>query len=288
MISRKSRMPKVFIERIRKMIDDADAFESASVRQAFRLNTLKADERTLERMKSYAEIEPVPWYENGFFVNDYTRLGNTLEHFLGKIYVQDASSMIPPTLVDENAKLIVDMCAAPGSKATQIAQDRESATVIANDINIHRLKALQSNISRLGCLNVVTTNYDAKNFPNVEADAVILDAPCSSDGMLFRDEHFFSKWSLKKVRAFSRLQKVLIERAYDILRPGGELIYSTCTSSREENEEVVEHLLDARDAELERIDLPFRRGLGLDECVRVWPQDYGTETFFVAKIRKVS
>ncbi len=293
MIDNNVRIPKMFLERIEKMINDAENFKNAKLFQAFRVNTWKSNnEETLNGLNIGA-IRPVPWYENGFFVDEYARLGNTLEYFLGHIYVQDASSMFPPTLLD--GKVILDMCAAPGSKTTQLSQDNKDSLIIANEINVHRMKALNDNISRLGCLNVVVSNYDAKNFPAIDLDSILLDAPCSSDGMMFRDDTFFKRWSMKRVHAFSKLQKSLIMKVYEILRPGGTLVYSTCTSSPEENELVVSHLLENSDAELEKIAGPFRKGIDhwngkrideMEKCVRIWPQDFGSETFFVAKIRK--
>ncbi len=293
-------MMRKFVERIKMMIDDWEEFIEISKTmppQSFRVNTWKADvDDVLERL-GHLGLKKIPWYDKGFYVENYSRLGNTLEHFLGYIYIQDSASMIPPLLVKGHT--ILDMCAAPGSKTTQLSQDLKESIIIANDINIHRIKALQSNVSRLGCLNVFVTLYDGRNYPNIDVDSILLDAPCSSDGMTRRDNEFFSKWSMRRVYAFSRLQKSLISRAFELLPSGGELIYSTCTSSPEENELVIKFLLEKfDDAKLCTVDIDAKTRPGLTfwgeelgpemkKCVRIWPQDNNTETFFIAKVKKL-
>ncbi|MEK6852242.1 MAG: NOL1/NOP2/sun family putative RNA methylase [Nanoarchaeota archaeon] len=296
-------LPQKFKQRYRKIIPEFDKFLEFSKRQqsvSARVNTLKTSrEEFLKGTK--LKLREVPWYENGFFVDgkQAAYVTNTLEYFLGYIYLQDAASMIPPLVLDpqENER-ILDMTSAPGSKTTQIAQMLNNrGCIIANDNSIQRIKALRNNINRLGVLNVIITNFDSVRFPNSQFDKILLDVPCSLEGSMRK---YFITWNENIIRNFAGIQRRMIERAFHLLKPDGILVYSTCTYAPEENEGVVQHLMNRYDVEIERIKvkgLETHPGLerfrdttydpSIKKATRIYIHDYNTSGFFIAKIRKL-
>jgi len=244
----------------------------------------------------------MPWYEDAF-VCDSLDIGGTLEHFTGMIYMQELVSMLPPVIVRkelENATTVLDACAAPGSKTTQMAAImRNRGTIIANDLDYSRIRALKFNLEKTGALNTVITNYDLQHFPKNQFDVVLLDAPCSAEGTMRKNERLFATWSASSIPSYSGNQKVLMLKAFDLLRPGGTLIYSTCTFAPEENELVVDHLLKNREASLEPIRIKGMKttpgiqeweGRSFDErvsaTIRIWPHHNDTGGFFLARVVK--
>ncbi len=298
-------IPRPFRERYADLADDSDAFFSCLEQmppKSFRVNTIKSDvDEVRERFREYGiGIKQMPWCQEAF-TSDEHDIGSTLEHFLGKIYAQELVSMLPPLVVKEElGSLVLDACAAPGSKTTQLAALMgNKGTLIANDISYKRIKALRFNLEKSGVLNTLVTNQDLRFFPDLRFDSILLDAPCSSEGTARKNPKLFNVWSEKHVRGHSRLQKQLITRAFDLLKPGGLLVYSTCTFSPEENEEVVTHLLAERDARIEPITIPgMRTSQGIEgwrnkefdpevkKAVRIWPHHNDTGGFFIARFRK--
>jgi NOL1/NOP2/sun family putative RNA methylase len=300
-------IPKRFKERYAALVDDEDAFfsclESLQPR-SFRVNTLKSTrERVIERFKGYGiPLKHVPWYRDAFISEEFD-VGATFEHFTGEIYVQELVSMLPPLLVEkelQDAKAVLDGCAAPGSKTTQLAAMMGNrGLIVANDISYSRIKALKFNQEKTGAVNTVITNIDMRNFPRAQFDVVILDAPCSAEGTMRKSYGVSSLWSERHIRSLARMQKQLITKGFDLLSPGGVMVYSTCTFAPEENEAVVHHLLEERDAEMQGISIP---GLRLSktveewegqafrpevkEAVRIWPHHNDTGGFFLAKVGK--
>ncbi len=282
------------------------------LRKSIRINTVKYPD--YEELAHYLsetygwDLKPIPWFYSGYWIeNEDVKegvLGNTFEHFMGYYYVQEASSMIPPVVLDPKPhENILDMAAAPGSKTTQICQMMNNkGSIVANDISIERIKALRFNIEKLGCLNVATIRSNGVSLPykKMRFDKVLLDAPCSSEGTIRKNWKVLSRWSVSYVKQMSKEQKKLILAAYDVLKPGGVLVYSTCTLSPEENEEVVDFLLANREgAYLEKINIPglkIREGIDgwegkvynseVKKVARIWPQDNDSEGFIVAKILK--
>ena len=290
---------KSFIERYEKLTD-VDAFTEASLkpmRKSIRVNTLKT---TIKEIKSRFKLEQVPWCKEGFFIKGKA-IGNTLEHYLGYIYLQGAASMIPPTILKpKHHETILDMCASPGSKTTQMAAMMENTGIIvANDNKIPRLKPLTLNLQRCGVTNTVLTVMEGRWFKQ-KFDKILLDAPCSGIGTIRKSLKTISIWNPNMITKMARQQKELAQRAFENLKVGGEMVYSTCSLEPEENEGVVSHLLETfENAEIVKVKLP---GLKLAKAVmefngkkydprvkdtmRIWPQDNDTEGFFVAKIIK--
>ena len=275
---------------------------------SFRVNTLKMDEyEILEMLKERGvSFKKIPWARYGYLVESNSiDLGKTLEHMLGLIYIQAPISMVPVEVLDPKpGEKVLDLCAAPGSKSTQVAQLLNGLGVlVANDISFERVKALVSNLQRFGVLNVIITLMDGRKFPRFAHecfDKVLVDAPCSSLGIVSKNWGIARSWSPEIVERLSKVQRQLIVAGFDCLKPDGELVYATCTLTVEENEMVVQHLLEKRgNAVLKEIDLPslkHRRGIvewngmkfdeELRKTIRVMPYDNWAEGFYVARILK--
>lgn len=301
-------IPEPFKDRYLKLVDDPDAFLAALERplpKSFRVNTLKASVQDVKSgMEGYGfGLRQMGWCSEAF-VSDSLGIGATLEHFTGMIYIQEIASMLPPVIVKgelEDARIVLDGCAAPGSKTTQMAAIMgNKGTIIANDLDYDRIRALKFNLEKSGVINTIITNYDLQHLPDQSYDVVILDAPCSAEGTIRKHDHIFDNWSPRAVSSYSGNQRVLILKAFDLLKPGGVMVYSTCTFAPEENELVVDHLLKSREgSSLERVSVEgFKTCDGITEyegkefdpqvssCVRVWPHHNDTGGFFLAKVRK--
>lgn len=273
-----------------------------------RVNTLKSDINQLTNrleIQGFA-LEKISEIEGMFRVRQSPfEIGRTLEHYLGYIYVQELASALPATILDpKEGEKVLDLAAAPGSKTTFMAQImKNKGMILANDIDYERLKALASNLDRLGVMNVLMTEVDGHKlgiWHKGEFDKVLLDAPCSALGTLHRAPEIIKWWSWEKVHKLTRIQKGLILAAYEALRPEGEMVYSTCTLVPQENEAIVDFLLQ-RNPEAELLDfrdfgLSWQMGmtqwkhLNFDERLkktkRLVPHKNNTEGFYIAKIKK--
>jgi NOL1/NOP2/sun family putative RNA methylase len=263
-------------------------------RHSLRVNTLKTDMRDVKRVLAERGIEygPVPWCPDGLWVASEEL--DCLEHQLGLYYIQSASSMIAPQVLGPG-KWVADLCAAPGGKTTHLsALMGGRGLLVANDNNPARLRGLVYNIQRCGASNAVVSKVDACRFHErgERFDRILVDAPCSSVGTLRQSREVLRRWSLEWVRQLTVIQRKMLVSAFDSLTDGGRLVYSTCTTTVEENEGAVEHLLAQRGrAKLMKVDLrgiKLRRGLTEKAagCARVYPQDNDTEPHFIAGVEK--
>ncbi|MDD2433712.1 MAG: RsmB/NOP family class I SAM-dependent RNA methyltransferase [Sphaerochaetaceae bacterium] len=251
----------------------------------FRLN----EQKVASLIELTAGLKPHPIVPNAFYTD--VKLGKSPYHHAGAIYIQDASAMLVGHLLPiNNNDIVLDLCAAPGGKTTQVATKLTSGYLIANDISYNRAKILSQNVERLGLKNVFVTNNNPSDFLKAYQgyfDKVILDAPCSGEGMFRKNEFAELDWSHGKVLSCAVLQKELILCAYKLLRKGGVLSYSTCTFSTEENEEIVNYLLANTSASL--IPIPnypnCDRGIRLNETLRILPDKFQGEGQFIALIR---
>ncbi len=296
-----------FIERY-SQLTDWEVFKRYSLsylRKAIRVNTLKITVPELKkRLTPTWKLTPVPWCKEGFWIEGERRdFGNLQEHVLGYIYVQDPASMIPPIVLDPKpGETVLDLCAAPGSKTTQIGQYMENAgLLLANDVDDSRLASLGLNVQRCGLSNCVVTKMQGHWYRDVSMrfDRISVDAPCSGTGTIRKSIRCVYDWSPNLVRRVAGQQRSLLQTAYGLLKEGGTLVYSTCTLEPEENEGNVDWLLTTfPDAKLQKIDLDIKRSPAVEafggkqytdevrKCLRIWPQDNDTEGFFVAKIEK--
>lgn len=223
--------------------------------------------------------------------NEYD-FGKSIEHFAGGIYIQDASAMLVTHILNPKPnEKIIDLCAAPGGKATQAAiLMNNTGLVIANDYNEKRSEILSENVERLGITNTIVLNNKVETISNHFGgyfDKVILDAPCSGEGMFRKNNESYLDWSIEKVRRCSNLQKELIMHAYSLLKKDGIMVYSTCTFEKEENEDIVQYLLDNSNASLINIeDIPGAiRGINMNEAIRLYPSHFKGEGQFIALIK---
>ncbi len=276
------------------------------INKSVRVNTLKA---TVAEVKQRLQqqnftLKQIPWCMEGFWVKgERTDLGNLIEHFLGCIYIQEAASMLPAAVLQPKpGDIVLDMCASPGSKTTQMAAMMQNeGLIVANDISGARMKPLGINLQRSGITNAAVTVMHGQQFRKrgIAFDKVLVDAPCSGTGTIRRNTETLKMWNAGMVKRLSATQKSLIETAFVILKEGGEMVYSTCSVEPEENEEVIDCLLNKfANASLEKIQLPISKSepvTGFEgklynsevkKCLRIFPQDNNTEGFFVAKIRK--
>lgn len=305
-------LPDEFLAQMRALLpahlsfDDFIAACQRPLRRSLRVNTLKITvEDFLTLVAPYGwQLTPIPWCSEGFWIErnneDDLPLGSTAEHLSGLFYIQEASSMLPVCALfasDEIPERVMDVAAAPGSKTTQIAAKMGNhGAILANEYSASRVKVLHANISRCGISNVALTHFDGRVFgPALPEmfDAILLDAPCSGEGVVRKDADALKNWSHASNLEIAATQRELIDSAFHALRPGGTLVYSTCTLNRDENEAVC-HWLRERypDAVMfEALDTLF---LGAQQAVteegflHVFPQIYDCEGFFVARLRKTA
>lgn len=238
-------------------IDDARKLLSIQRRQSIRINTLKAPvDTTLKELSSLGmTVESVPWLSHGYFATDNLELVRDSDlSSNGLLYIQNAASWLPIVALNpQPGDTILDMCAAPGGKTSHIAQLGDNkVTITANDNSRPRLHKLQANLERLGVENVTFTLHDASRLTHrlepESFDKILLDAPCSGEGMMTLDDRkSFESWSVAHIKRLQKLQKKLIVQAWQLLKPGGTLVYSTCTMAPDENEAVIDYLLRHND-----------------------------------------
>ncbi|MGH7217959.1 MAG: RsmB/NOP family class I SAM-dependent RNA methyltransferase [Candidatus Microsaccharimonas sp.] len=282
--------------------------------QSVRVNTLKIspEEARSALQELGVSATQVPWMHEGLTVSEGMSLIRDSELAAnGEVYIQNAASWLPVlALSPQPGQAILDMCAAPGGKTSHIAQVTSNASQLtANDNSRPRLHKLQQNLSRLGVESVDYTLHDATRLSyklgSELFDAILLDAPCSGEGMMQLDsKKDFESWSVAHIKRLNQLQKKLIVQAWQLLKPGGTLVYSTCTIAPEENEAVIDYLLrhndDARLEDLAgfRMTLPnvsaaVQQWNGkqynpvIERTLRLHPSPQ-VEAFFVAKLTKTT
>ena len=257
-------LPIDFVERMKRLLgDEYIAFENALNQEpvkAFRVNIDKISLSEFEKTDIFSNGK-IPYVENGFYLN-YEKIGNHPYHHAGIIYVQEPAAMAPAECVEvqENWK-ILDMCAAPGGKSTQLKNKLgENGVLVSNEFVPSRCKTLTGNIERLGLENTVTTCMDtsklAKLYPKT-FDLVMVDAPCSGEGMFRKEENAITEWSIENVKMCAERQMQILENAAITVKDGGYIIYATCTFSLEENEMVIDKFLQQH-SEFEIIEVNER------------------------------
>lgn len=312
----------IFEERFRELLgNEYEQFIETILtpqRKSFRVNTYKVEDTNelIESLQSRGvKLEPVSWDKNSFFVDlsdkeSRSDLGNLYEHFLGKIYVQEATSLLPPLVAqipDEisNDFKVLDMCAAPGSKTTQIAAFmKNKGILIANELDYSRLSPLKLNLERSGFTNIVIINNDGAQVQGEnEYDRIILDAPCSGSGVIRKSPLTLKKYNPKQLQQVVNIQKKLLIRAYELLKVGGIMTYSTCSIDPEENEFMVKWAMEELGDKVELVQINLEgvknktkissfQGVEIsqeiqDKALRVWPHHYDTNGFYVALFRKL-
>lgn len=296
------------LDRYEDLVDDYEAFRDACERplpSVVRVNGIKATvERAREALDAEgAGYEPVEWHD-GLLRMDERSPGTTWPYVHGWLHGQEEVSSLPALALDPSPGDVVwDSCAAPGSKTGHLADLMDDTGIlIGNDNNLGRISALRHNAERLGVTNLVVTNRDARNFSLKgfgfdEIDGAVVDVPCSCEGTCRKNPDALEQWTLDHVKGLVGIQKGILKRAVEMTRPGGHIVYSTCTFAPEENEAVVDHVLGELDCEVVEWDAPLETAPGITEwegeefdeslenAHRVWPHLNDTGGFFVAKLR---
>ena len=296
-------LPEAFTKRMQRLLGaDYDAFLDSFARPravALRFNPLKT--KTPPDLSGFS-LRPVPWEPCGFYYDPETRPGKSAYHEAGLYYLQEASAMAPAVLLDpQPGERILDLCAAPGGKSTQLAGRMQGrGLLVCNEINPRRAKILASNIERLGIANALVLNEHPQRLETRFAgyfDKILVDAPCSGEGMFRKEEAAVTDWSEETVLMCARRQAEILHAASVMLRPGGRLVYSTCTFAPEENEASVSAFLRAHpDFSVEEIPAPwFSPGRpdwiedpmpGLEKTFRLLPHRLLGEGHYCAVLRR--
>ncbi len=280
----------IFVERMKELGLDMSLYENLPKKS---VHVVKNEESIVHEFA----LERVPWANHVFWVDEPKKIEDM---YYASVFVQDAASVVPVLVLDVNpTHVVVDLCAAPGSKTLHLAQ--RAQVVIANDVNRNRIKRLNHNVIRFGVENCVITCKDGRSLRLREkVDRVLVDAPCMGEGMVGKIRKVMKLWSVKRMKAVSRVQKKLVLNGLSLLKEGGVLVYSTCTFSPEENEDVVDYVLKKGGVELEEIsieNMQYISGLTrwkgkvydplVGRTVRIYPFHNRTNGFFVAKFRKL-
>lgn len=249
--------------------------------QALRFNTLKVQSpeermRILKTLKISSD-KKVSWANEAYYFDENVRPGKHPYHEMGLYYIQEPSAMSAAALLAPKPGMrVLDLCAAPGGKSTQLATYLgDSGLLVSNEINTQRSRILSQNIERMGIKNAIVTNEDsfvlASHFPGF-FNAIQVDAPCSGEGMFRKLPEAIEQWSMENVAICAERQKEILDNAAVMLKPGGTIVYSTCTFSKEENEDVIEYFLERHP------------DFTLEEMERFWPHKVDGEGHFVAKL----
>ncbi len=289
-------------------VNEYNNFIAQDQKTFLRMNPLKIDsEKLRSQLKDNYDItiSPIQNIENAFAVEDKAnQSGKTLEHLLGYYYIQSLSSMIPPQILSpQSGEKVLDLCAAPGSKTTQIsAMMKNNGTLIANEIQLSRVKMLVHNIERMNVINCGVSHQKGEwlteNFLNY-FDKVLVDAPCSGLGIIQKKGEVNSWWNIQNAERLADMQYRLLVAAIKMTKENGTIIYSTCTMTLEENELVLNKILQKHPVELVDINLPVESIEGftyynneklnesLSKARRIIPWKINSEGFFIAALRKV-
>lgn len=271
-------LPQKFLNRMEAMLGkEYEAFLDTYAeprRFGLRVNTLKISVEDFIQLAPF-HLKKIPWIDNGFY---YEREDDPARHpfyYAGLYYLQEPSAMTPANILPvKPGEHVLDLCAAPGGKATALAAKLQGeGLLVANDISASRAKALLKNLEIFGVKNSFVTNAApvklAEQFEEA-FDKILVDAPCSGEGMFRKDIANAKVWSLEKVEECAKIQREITQQAVKMLRPGGLMLYSTCTFSAEENEGTIAYLLESC-PEMELLEIPMYEGFvsGMPELLRV-------------------
>ncbi|MEK6819632.1 MAG: RsmB/NOP family class I SAM-dependent RNA methyltransferase, partial [Nanoarchaeota archaeon] len=277
-------MKPLFVERMKELLGKENFGrykKSVETREqrSIRVNTLKISVADLKkRLENKNWIIKQPFKENPeiFVIENELlpgELGRALEHLLGYYYAQEIASMLPALVLNPKPnEIVLDLCSSPGSKTTQMASMmKNTGTIIANEVKLDRIKILASNLERCGVTNTIITRKDGVALcerlkrKNITFDKILVDAPCSGEGTIRSSPKTLLMWNINTIKTLSKLQKKLLESAIEILKPKGEIVYSTCTHAPEENEAVLDYVLNKFEGEIkiEKINLPVKCSPGI-------------------------
>lgn len=299
-------LPEDFIHMMQALLgEEAPAFFESYEKertQGLRVNTLKTTPQQFLSASGFS-LEPIEWSPVGFRYSAQMRPGKHPYHEAGVYYIQEPSAMAAAELLaPESGEAVLDLCAAPGGKSTHIAQKMEQRGLLwSNEINASRAKVLSQNIERMGIRNAVVSNETPKRLADrlpAFFDRVLVDAPCSGEGMFRKDEQARGEWSLENVAHCAERQREILDCAAAMLKPGGRMVYSTCTFNPLENEETINAFLQ-KHPDFSLLEMPRDGGFSsgrpewtaeknaeLSKTLRLWPQTVDGEGHFFAVMQK--
>ena len=261
-----------------------------------RVNTLKISVEDFLKISPF-ELEPIPWCENGFYYKEEDRPAKHPYYLAGLYYLQEPSAMVPANILPiEKGDYVLDMCAAPGGKSTELAAKLNgTGMLISNDISASRAQALLRNMERFGCINSYVISEDLSKFENMfeeTFDKILIDAPCSGEGMFRKDANLIKSWDETSNDTYATIQKGIVTSAIKMLKPGGMLVYSTCTFSQKEDEDIIEYMVNlCPSLHVVPIENRYEKfSNGYTECtkdsIRVFPFEVLGEGHFVTLLKK--
>ncbi|MBT9775799.1 NOL1/NOP2/sun family putative RNA methylase [Clostridium sp. MCC353] len=290
-------LPEQFTEQMKELLkDEYGSYINSFSEDRFyglRVNTGKISPKDFSDRSGF-HLQPVAWIPNGFYYLESDRPAKDPYYYAGLYYLQEPSAMTPASLLPvEPGDMVLDLCAAPGGKSTELgARLKGRGMLVANDISNSRAKSLLKNLELLGILNICVTSDSPERLSAVYQeffDKILVDAPCSGEGMFRKDQGMIKSWLEHGPEYYAPVQKEILLQAAAMLKPGGYLLYSTCTFSVMEDEEVVNWLLGQR-PDMELVYVPLWEGasggIGLDGCVRLFPHKIKGEGHFMALLRK--
>ncbi|MDW7674131.1 MAG: RsmB/NOP family class I SAM-dependent RNA methyltransferase [Bacillota bacterium] len=298
-------LPNRFTSRMKNLLQDEYQNFIASYSQpsylGLRINTLKIPVEKFMELNPF-QLEPVPWVQEGFYYQESERPSKHPYYHAGLYYLQEPSAMAPAAFLEAKpGERVLDLCAAPGGKATQLAASiKGQGLLVVNDINAERTKPLVKNLELCGATNFVAINETPENLAKVFPgyfDKIIIDAPCSGEGMFRKDSSAIKSWEDYTVEVCVTMQENILQVAASMLKPGGQLLYSTCTFSPEENESRINKFLD-NNAGYELVPIEKKGGMAsgrpewangrqdLALTARFWPHLIKGEGHFLALIQK--
>lgn len=292
-----TQLPESFIQQMKELLkDEFEAYIQSFEHERYyglRVNTNKISIQDFLKISPF-DLTPIPWTDNGFYYEGDQKPAKHPYYYAGLYYLQEPSAMLPAQVlpIEEN-ELVLDTCAAPGGKSTELAAKlHNTGLLLSNDISTSRCQGLIKNLELSGSYNAWVCSEDLIDLSNrftQTFDKILVDAPCSGEGMFRKEPHLINSWIQRDDTYYPPIQKEILSSAIDMLRPGGMIAYSTCTFSVKENEEVIQDALD-RHPDIHLVSIPkcpgFSSGINMEECVRLYPHKIHGEGHFVALLQK--
>ncbi|MEJ8553901.1 RsmF rRNA methyltransferase first C-terminal domain-containing protein [Tepidibacter sp. Z1-5] len=291
------KLPVKFLDNMKEILNDEfdTFFKSYDEKRyyGFRINTLKISVEEFLKISPF-NLDKIPWSSDGFYYEEDVRPAKSPFYNAGLYYIQEPSAMSPVEFLDvKRGHKVLDLCAAPGGKSIQIASRLQGeGMLVTNDINSNRVKPLVKNIEMYGVSNVLVVNDSPNRLcNNFEEffDRVLVDAPCSGEGMFRKDEKLIKSWEKDDISIYPKMQREILDEAAKMLKVGGKLVYSTCTFNKDENENMIQEFLHNNDnfelLNIEKIG-GISEGVGLKEVGRLWPHKLNGEGHFLALLQK--
>ncbi|OUP19326.1 SAM-dependent methyltransferase [Lachnoclostridium sp. An196] len=299
-------LPVAFIKNMREILGEEglaeylDSFEKPKF-TGLRVNTSKISVEEFLRISPF-KLRRVPWTENGFYYTEEDSPTHHPYYYAGLYYIQEPSAMAPAAVLPvERGERVLDLCAAPGGKATELgAKLNHTGLLVANDASASRTKALLKNLEVFGIPNLLVTSEMGDRLDRYfheYFDKILIDAPCSGEGMFRKQAHMIPAWEKQGPEVFANMQREILRQAAELLKPGGTMLYSTCTFSKLENEGSIDGFL-AEHPEFTLEEIPRQEGFcsgmpelvgsrfPLERCVRLFPHKIDGEGHFLALLKK--